>query len=132
MKAKVMKAIATDRVWKDKKLWRVQMDNGIEYDCFTTDPNPLLGTEVEFEATEDEKYGWKAKIKTPGSGGGFKGGFGGFQKQAHDPSTMVLAYAKDMTIAMMVAGFIKSPTDAQKWWKDNYDLATTWLPKGDK
>lgn len=126
MKAKVMKAIATDKDWKGKKLWKVEMDNGITYDCFTTDPNPLLGQEVEFEATEDEKWGWKAKIKTGGSG---VSGGKPFQKQTHDPATMVLAYAKDMTIAMIDAKFITSATDAQKWWKDNFDLALAWLPK---
>ena len=156
-KLKVIKAIATDREWKGKKLWKAELSDGVTYDVFITDPNPLLGQEVEVEITESE-YGPKAKIitkKAEGSGGGFKGGFGGGHKA--DPATMVLSYCKDVAnnsavvantiVCLMANKETMSKTDIQKWVVDtaniindntikniekNMEKLSALLPKGDK
>lgn len=128
--AEILSCEDSGRKWNEKVIWSVEAD-GKQYTTFT-DMTKEVGNKVTYEEIADEypkgsgKIQYKMKYQAAGSkpfGGGFKGG------HKSDPNTMVLAYAKDLAIAMTVAGFVKNATDMQKWVADNYTFMSGLLPK---
>lgn len=76
-----------------------------KYQCWSAHIAELHGKEIEFTVKPaPEGTIFLPTLELPrGDGNTFqKGkGFGGFQKQAFDPNTMILSYAKDLIVAMI-------------------------------
>ena len=105
----------TEKRTKDGKLFYAVVAGGEKYSCWSEKIADKVNQEVEFDVQTREWNGFEFKtmklIDGASSGGYSKGGY----KAAYNtsaPKTMVLSYAKDIVVALIVKGDLSDPMEA--------------------
>jgi hypothetical protein len=91
----------TKKKWQDKDFWEVELEDGTKGSCWNPEfANYQIGQDVDFDIQKDAKNNNRFKMKTANKGGG--GGRGKSPEElAQQQRTMVLAYAKDLTVGVI-------------------------------
>lgn len=112
----------TKKEWNGKTFWEVTLEDGTKGSCWQPEfAKYQAGQVVDFDIQRDAKNNVRFRLKdAKPSGGGFRGKSP--EELAQQQKTMVLAYAKDLTIELIKANGVPTTTEeAVAIWNKVYD-----------